>query len=59
MIEKPSLYMVKYYETELVINDPQLWWVNGYGEQPLYICAVTLYDENDACADKNAVKKNW
>ena len=43
----------EYYETELVINDPQLWWVNGYGEQPLYSCAVTLYDENDACADKN------
>lgn len=37
-----------------MISDPQLWWVNGYGEQPLYICAVTLYDENDACADKNA-----
>ena len=32
----------EYYETELVINDPQLWWVNGYGEQPLYSCAVTL-----------------
>lgn len=43
----------EYYETELVINDPQLWWVNGYGEQPLYNCAVTLYDENDACTDKN------
>ena len=25
----------EYYETELVINAPQLWWVNGYGEQPL------------------------
>ena len=43
----------EYYETELVINDPQLWWVNGYGEQPLYSCVVTLYDENDACTDKN------
>ena len=43
----------EYYETELVISDPQLWWVNGYGEQPLYSCAVTLYDENDACTDKN------
>lgn len=42
----------EYYETELVINDPQLWWVNGYGEQPLYSCAVTLYDENGSCADK-------
>ena len=40
-------------KTELVINDPQLWWVNGYGEQPLYSCAVTLYDENGSCADKN------
>ena len=43
----------EYYETELVINDPQLWWVNGYGEQPLYSCAVTLYDENDACKTDN------
>ncbi len=28
---------------ELTIEDPQLWWPNGYGEQPLYTVRVTLY----------------
>ncbi|MDM8520672.1 glycoside hydrolase family 2 protein [Anaerolineales bacterium HSG6] len=29
----------------LTINDPQLWWPNGMGAQPLYQVAVTLLDE--------------
>ncbi|MDR2589714.1 MAG: glycoside hydrolase family 2 protein [Oscillospiraceae bacterium] len=30
----------------IIIENPQLWWPNGYGEQPLYTVEVTLYDEN-------------
>lgn len=29
-------------EAEIIIPDPKLWWVRGYGEQPLYDIVVTL-----------------
>ena len=35
-------------ETE--IENPQLWWPNGLGEQPLYTIKATLWNEN-ACVD--------
>ncbi len=35
---------------EIVIDDPQLWWPNGYGGQPLYRVAVTV-SENGAPVD--------
>lgn len=28
------------YEAKLTVEDPKLWWPNGYGEQPLYSLAV-------------------
>ena len=28
---------------EIRINHPRLWWVRGLGDQPLYLCRVTLY----------------
>lgn len=40
------------FETRLIIEEPSLWWVNGYGEQPLYTCEVTLLD-GDKTADIN------
>ncbi len=30
-------------KTEIEVADPQLWWPNGYGPQPLYGVAVELY----------------
>lgn len=30
---------------ENIINDPQLWWPNGLGEQPLYTFVVVLLDD--------------
>jgi beta-mannosidase len=30
-------------ETEIEVADPQLWWPNGYGPQPLYGIEVKLY----------------
>ncbi|MDE7476692.1 MAG: glycoside hydrolase family 2 protein [Lachnospiraceae bacterium] len=32
------------YEAEIVVENPKLWWPNGYGEQPLYqlTAAITL-----------------
>jgi beta-mannosidase len=31
--------------TDIIVNDPQLWWPNGYGEQNLYQLRVTLETE--------------
>ncbi|MGN0465408.1 MAG: glycosyl hydrolase 2 galactose-binding domain-containing protein [Lachnospiraceae bacterium] len=28
---------------EILIEDPMLWWPNGYGDQPLYTVKLTLY----------------
>ncbi|MBM7579654.1 beta-mannosidase [Jeotgalibacillus terrae] len=33
---------------EAFIHSPQLWWPNGYGEQPLYTIEVTLLSEGQA-----------
>ena len=35
---------------QLVIENPQLWWPNGYGRQDLYTVEVTLYFEGKAAA---------
>ncbi|MBE2272147.1 MAG: glycoside hydrolase family 2 protein [Anaerolinea sp.] len=39
----------------LTIPDPQLWWVNGMGEQPLYTVTVELFDAERVYLD--AVEK--
>ncbi len=31
----------------MTVQDPQLWWPNGYGEQKLYTVEVTLYFEDE------------
>lgn len=33
--------------TEVTVNDPKLWWPNGYGEQPLY--ELTVRVGSDTC----------
>ena len=35
------------YEAEVLVENPKLWWPNGYGEQPLYDLTVSL----DGAAD--------
>lgn len=32
------------YEAEIMVENPKLWWPNGYGSQPLYRIKVTLED---------------
>ena len=36
---------------ELTVSDPQLWWPNGYGEQPLYRVEALLVSAQDACGE--------
>lgn len=33
-------------KASIVINDPRLWWPNGYGEQPLYVVSVILFSDD-------------
>lgn len=33
-------------ENDIRITNPELWWPNGYGKQPLYQIQVCLYNEN-------------
>jgi beta-mannosidase len=41
-------------QTEIAIEQPQLWWPNGMGEQPLYIVKIELYDESGAVLDNQS-----
>lgn len=34
------------YEAEIVVEDPKLWWPNGYGEQSLYKLTVSVADHS-------------
>lgn len=36
----------------LTIANPELWWPNGLGEQPLYIVAVSLFDDEGELIDQ-------
>lgn len=35
----------------ILIEDPRLWWPNGYGEQPLYQVKIQLLDEDGSLLD--------
>ncbi|MCL2254338.1 MAG: glycoside hydrolase family 2 protein [Lachnospiraceae bacterium] len=43
-VSAPSLTLDLTEDTILEIPNPQLWWPNGYGEQPLYKVLVKLLD---------------
>ncbi len=34
-------------DAEIVVDDPQLWWCNGYGDQPLYTLTAACADNPD------------
>lgn len=36
------------YEADIVVENPKLWWPNGYGEQPLYQLTVSVAKESVA-----------
>ncbi len=38
-------------DLKAIVKNPQLWWPNGHGEQPLYDVTIELLDENDQPLD--------
>ena len=38
---------------QVIIDHPQLWWPNGYGDQPLYQVEVTLAAGDQVCDQRN------
>lgn len=44
-----------YHEISCIIDKPRLWWANGYGDQPLYKCALRLM-KNGVAADENITR---
>ena len=39
------------FALNITVENPKLWWPNGYGKQPLYTVKVTLKDENGEVLD--------
>ncbi len=39
-------------DTQISIEDPQLWWPNGYGKQPLYTVKVSVWEKNRRLDEK-------
>ena len=50
--EKEKLNLI--YEAEILVQNPRLWWPNGYGEQPLYTLMTSAYwnDKRIQCETK-------
>ncbi|NLM96837.1 MAG: glycoside hydrolase family 2 protein [Halanaerobiaceae bacterium] len=42
------------FDVNLEIRNPELWWPNGMGEQPLYTVNVFLYDETGSLLSKES-----
>ncbi len=54
-VTTPNGDSIKYNTTTIEITNPQLWWPNGLGEQPLYQITVTQFVDGiitDTCSKK-------
>lgn len=45
----------EYHKFKCTVENPQLWWANGYGEQPLYKCVVRLI-KDEKTIDENTAR---
>lgn len=41
---------------ELRLENPKLWWPNGYGKQPLYSFKLALYDDQGRITDQKEIR---
>lgn len=39
-------------DTQIYIEEPQLWWPNGYGKQPLYTVKISVWEKNRRLDEK-------
>ncbi|MBY3620908.1 hypothetical protein HGO21_15245 [Acinetobacter sp. CUI P1] len=51
LVQTSSVLAGEVLNAELDIPEPQLWYPNGYGEQPLYSLELKLMDEEDMVLD--------
>lgn len=55
----PNAVITEHFDTtffkELLIENPKLWWPNGYGQPNLYSCHVQIY-LNDKLSDATSIK---
>ncbi len=56
VIEKEGVLNTKINKISAQLNNPELWWPNGYGDPVLYENEIFLYDEDGAVLDEK--KKN-
>lgn len=52
---KGNVFMDEIY-LQADIDEPRLWWPVGYGEHPLYIVKVILFDKNNNEIDKKTLR---
>jgi beta-mannosidase len=52
--EAPLEFALDHGKWEWSLPNPQRWWPNGYGSQPLYACTVVLADGNGQILDEKS-----
>ncbi|MFC2125757.1 glycoside hydrolase family 2 TIM barrel-domain containing protein [Bacteroidota bacterium] len=55
-ITVPAQSSITFELPDLVLKDPDLWWPNGYGDQPLYNLELEFLENNKIIADKEVVR---
>ncbi len=53
--ETKTVKFDKRYFPQMVVNNPKLWWPNGYGEPHLYTCRLEVVHEGKTSKPKNSV----
>lgn len=56
VVQTSSVLAGEVLNAELDIPEPQLWYPNGYGEQPLYSLELKLLDEEDMVLDTRSLQ---
>lgn len=53
-LDKKSLSLAQNCDNQcvIIVKDPQIWWPNGYGEQPLYTLRTKIIKNNQMCDEK-------
>ena len=61
-VTAPDGKVLAFHDLTCTICDPELWWPNGYGDQPLYTVSVTLFaqgKEQDTWQESVGLRTLW